>query len=801
MNLVRRCRSYWYDKSIFLLTPVVVAFLALILTPVTLSAEAAAEPQEEPNAVEDTVEEDEELVEEPGDEDLSFFGEQTVTATGTAIDTFDIPTPVIVINSERIDELQPNNAAELLRNEPGVDVNGVGPNQARPIIRGQRGLRVLFMENGLRMNNSRRQTDFGEIVGLVDIEFVETMEVVRGAASVLYGTDAIGGVLNLITKVPAVGDGSGVNGSLGLRYSDVDSQFKGGGTVGGYVNNFSYFVGATTRSTDDYDVPAGSFGDITLEEDTVVLDTAIDDDSITGYLGYRFNEKHSIFGKYLRYSAGETGFGFVDPALLGEDTLTRIFYPFQDFDRFTFGYSADGLESAMASTVNVQIYRQENERELGFNIFIPIGAPFGIPSDLTIDTLNFTNLDTWGGRAEAVKAIHEKHLLNYGIEYFNDDSFNTDQNTTITTLRAPFPIDFICGPSGAIPFPFECVFEEFDDIANTPNAENTGSGVFIQDTFWISKRFTAIFGARWGRSETKAKPTPGHSPEVISLADFDDDKVVGALNLTYAATNNLHIVGSIASAFRAPNIIERLFSGPTPEGFGFQIFSPNLVSETSLNYDIGLKYRNKSAYFEVTYFENEIDDAIVQHTLTDEEFAALPPELQDEIIASGFEDTVIQQRNAETLTIKGIEAAGGWAWENGLSIGANYTHLTGQADLGGDAADPTGDTFSDKIAGYLRWSQRKGRYWAEYRVRHNGEQDQVLDPGQDPGPIGPVLPSFTIHTLAAGVTAFENETWAHLFGLVWDNLTDELYSEFSNAGFFRPNPGQSIMLTYRLRVR
>ena len=163
MNLVRRCRSYWYDKSIFLWTPVLVAFLALILTPVTLKAEAAAEPQEEPNAVEDTVEEDEELVEEPGDEDLSFFGEETVTATGTAIDTFDIPTPVIVIKSERIDELQPNNAAELLRNEPGVDVNGVGPNQARPIIRGQRGLRVLFMENGLRMNNSRRQTDFGEI--------------------------------------------------------------------------------------------------------------------------------------------------------------------------------------------------------------------------------------------------------------------------------------------------------------------------------------------------------------------------------------------------------------------------------------------------------------------------------------------------------------------------------------------------------------------------------------------------------------------------------------------------------------
>ncbi|MEJ2084423.1 MAG: hypothetical protein P8Y44_01925, partial [Acidobacteriota bacterium] len=146
--------------------------------------------------------------------------------------------------------------------------------------------------------------------------------------------------------------------------------------------------------------------------------------------------------------------------------------------------------------------------------------------------------------------------------------------------------------------------------------------------------------------------------------------------------------------------------------------------------------------------------------------------------------------------------AGGYAWDMGVSIGANYTHLTGQAQLGGDAADPTGDTFSDKIAGYVRWVQpRTGRFWAEYRIRHNGESDITLDPGEDPGLIGETLPSFTIHTLAAGVTAFENERWAHNFGLVFDNFTNELYAEFSNAFFFRPNPGRSIMGTYRLTFR
>lgn len=115
----------------------------------------------------------------------SFFSQTTVTATGSEVDVFTISTPVTVIRAEEIHRKIVNNAAELLVGYPGLDVNGVGPNQMRPIIRGQRGLRILFLENGLRMNNPRRQSDFGEITGLVPIESVETVEVVHGPASVL----------------------------------------------------------------------------------------------------------------------------------------------------------------------------------------------------------------------------------------------------------------------------------------------------------------------------------------------------------------------------------------------------------------------------------------------------------------------------------------------------------------------------------------------------------------------------------------------------------------------------------------
>ena len=134
---------------------------------------------------------------EPAD---TFFDSTTVTALGHEAKTLEIATPVTVIGPAELERRLVAQPADLLRDQPGVDVNGVGLNQVRPVIRGQRGLRVLFLADGLRLNNARRQTDFGEITGLFDLEEVESVEVVRGPASVLYGSDAIGGVFNLVSR-------------------------------------------------------------------------------------------------------------------------------------------------------------------------------------------------------------------------------------------------------------------------------------------------------------------------------------------------------------------------------------------------------------------------------------------------------------------------------------------------------------------------------------------------------------------------------------------------------------------------
>ncbi|MFQ5526293.1 MAG: TonB-dependent receptor plug domain-containing protein [Thermoanaerobaculia bacterium] len=713
-----------------------------------------------------------------------FFGETTVTATGTESESFEIATPVTVLDRARIEREAPANASELLRFEPGVDINGVGPNQSRPIIRGQRGLRVLFLENGLRMNNARRQTDFGEIPALVDLESVETVEVVRGPASVLYGSDAIGGVLNLLTRRPMLSAGGGLAGSAVARYGTAGDAARFEASLVRQSDRNSFRLGGSIRDASDYEAPSGTYGEIDLARSVDVIDTGLEDNSIFAVFSRSLTDSQELFLRWNRYRAKDAGFGFVEPDLLAnaEDFRIRIMYPFQDFDRFTLGYEGSGFENVLADSVEVQTYFQSNERGLNNDIDINIGpiGP-GFPnSTVEADTENLTDLDSYGLRAETIKAVADRHLLIYGLEWWTDDSVNSDSSVTTTTLRFPFP-------------PFEAPIVTTDTVANAPNAENESLGVFAQGELELAERATLTAGARYQKVETRARPTPDWD---ITGLDFDDDAFVGALNFIYRVNDNWRVSAGYGSAFRAPNIVERLFNGLTPEGAGFQILNPNLSSEKSDNIDFGIKYRNDNALVELFAFRNDIEDGVIQYFLSPAEIATLPAATQDVIRATGVR-FVVQQRNIDRLRFEGIELRVDSRAGDDWRLGGNFTHLDGERL---DSTNPpTGDTVTDKLNFYTRWMPAGRDYWLEYRFRHNGDERANLDPGEPVPPVGEILPSFSVHTLSGGWTLKTGETLSHELGLILDNLTDELYAEFSNATFFRPQPGRNATLTYRLR--
>ena len=259
-----------------------------------------------------------------------------VTATRSEKDVFLTPTPVGIMDATDLLELKPNTAADLFTRMPGLDVTGVGANQVRPSIRGQRGQRILLIQDGLRLNNGRRQQDFGEIPALVDVGKIESIEIVRGPSSVLYGTDAIGGVVNLRTRKPRY---DGIHGSFGFRYSEYDTQSKGVATVNGRLGDFSFQVIGSARQASDYFAPSGTYGEITLDGTTTVLNTGTDDYSVEAYAAYEIAGRHEVWGKYERYEADTSGFGLIEPVeYTDETTRIEILYPFQTFDKFTTGY-------------------------------------------------------------------------------------------------------------------------------------------------------------------------------------------------------------------------------------------------------------------------------------------------------------------------------------------------------------------------------------------------------------------------------------------------------------------------------
>lgn len=748
-------------------------FLVLLLGAALLSSGAlrAAETTD-PQASDDT----------SGEPTESFFATTTVTATGHEVDSFEVANPVNILTVEEIERAAPLNAADLLRTEPGVDVDGVGAAQSRPIIRGQRGLRVLFLEDGLRMNNPRRQTDFGEVPSLVDIDSVATVEVVRGPSSVLYGSDAIGGVLNLVTRNPVIGQQ--LRGGTTLRADSAGDSWVTNANVAGSTDRFAYQVGASRRSFGDYEAAAGTFGDITLAEATPVSDSGVDDSSLWGTLGFSLADSHDLRLRLNRYRAENAGFGFVEPNLIGDTSgaRIRILYPFQDFDRLTASYAGSGFAASWIDSLDAKLYYQSNERGLVNDIDIDIGPLFpGAPDSFVLaDTNNFTDIDTLGARLEAVKSLRGDTLLTYGVEGYEEDSFNTDSSVTTTQLNFPFP-----------PFLIEQV--DTDTVANTPNATNSSLGVFVQAEFLAAERWKITVGARNQTITTKAEATPGWD---VSQLDFDDNQTVASASALFRATDNVHLTASYGTAFRAPNIVERLFNGLTPEGIGFQILNPDLTSERSATADIGLKYLRRESLFEVNVFRTDIDHGIIQYFLSPAEQAALPPEVQDAILTSGV-DFVVQQRNADRLRYQGVEVLVRQRLGQDWTLGGNYTHLN--ADRIDSANPPTGDTFGEKVNLFARYQPTEGRWWSEYRLRHNGDDRANLDPNEPVPPVGPVLPDFTIHTLAAGVTLHEGGRLRHELALTVDNLTDELYSEFSNATFFRPQPGRRTIATYRLR--
>jgi hemoglobin/transferrin/lactoferrin receptor protein len=681
-----------------------------------------------------------------------------VTATRGARAVSQIPQPVSVLQRRDLVQAVPNTVTDLFRTLPGLDVTGVGVNQGRPQIRGQRGQRILLLEDGLRLNNFRRQQDFGELPALVDVSGVAQVEIVRGPASVLYGSDAIGGVVNIITRTP---NQEGLHGTASLKYGSVETQRALTGRVYGRFGNLTLRAGGTTRDAGAYEAPAGDFGDITLAADTEVRNTGVTDTSMDLRLGWEPAEgNHSVYGKFETYSADEAGFGSVDPDLYAPGSPgINITYPTQRWVKYTAGYTGSDLGVALADRLSIQAYGQDNERDLQLGF----GLALGPTASLDILNKNFTDIRTYGFRAEARKLAAPSLLLTYGLDMVKERAEGTDINRSVVTGFGPFPIV---------------------DLSNRPQlpiSEFTTLGAFLQGEVEVTDRFSFVAGGRYQNARAETFATAGLEGQ--APLEISDGTFVAAVNSLLELGGGVSLVGSVGRAFRSPNLIERFFDGTTPEGSGYQIRNPELKAETSLNVDVGLRFRKDRFSFEAFGFRNKIFDGVRIEQLFDPDGS--PQQVNG---LNAYRNT-----NVAELLFRGVEIGTDLGLAGGFSVGGNFTWMDSKDALNED--NPVGESFNSKVTGNVRYTDPADRFWAAWETRFNGERKDV-DLGDNP--IGDVLPSFTVHNLRAGVTVLRTEGSAHRLGVALTNLTNQLYAEFSNASFFRPEPKRNLTLTWEV---
>jgi len=679
----------------------------------------------------------------------------TVTATRSPKRIFEAASPVLVVDSSRIRATLANGVSELLRESPGVDFTGTGANQGRAIIRGQRGQRILLLEDGIRLNTSRRQQDFGELPALVGLDGLSQVDVVRGPLSVLYGTDAIGGVINLITARPAYGSaGTRFRGTVGYRYSTNDRQQRPGGSVFGEFGRFGFGIAASYRDAEAYSAPAGSFGDVTLHSDTKVMDTGVQDANLRLQAGYGFSQQHSVSAKYSRYTADNAGFGFVDNAALStpDAASVQIRYPSQTYNKLSLTYRGSGLALPIADRVEVTGYTSGNVRTLTLDVFAPFGPGTPPGAGVQVNSRNFTDIATLGYRVEAAKVIG-RQVLTYGMDLFRDHSDNTDSSATTVVGFGP--------PQ-----------TQESDTALTPNASFRSAGVFAQAELSLSDRLSAVLGMRWQDVRAHTRPTPLITSPAVTA---HDDIVVGSASLSYRVISSINLVASVGRGFRSPNLIERFFNGPTPEGSGYQVRNPDLKPETSVDVDLGVKVATDRFYGEAFVFRSEVHNGI-----------RIAPTGQQVGPFDAFQNV-----NVDKLRTTGVELLAQAQLGFGFSVGGSYSQLSSKDVV--DPQNPVGDTYSSKLTGALSWREPTGRFWAEYAARHNGTRKDVA---LGTSPVGPVLPSFTVHGIRGGARLFRAGRTTHGVTLAVNNVGNTLYAEFSNVSFFRPEPKRTLALAW-----
>lgn len=491
-----------------------------------------------------------------------------VTATRTEHDLKDVPSSAAVVDQEDLKRSPAINVADALRDVPGVEVFDLSvPGAKRVQIRGESGQRVLVLIDGQKVSE---QKSMDGAALLIDPNRIERIEVIKGPASVLYGSEAIGGVINIITKK---GGEKPISVETSVTFDSSTDGFTEYLSAFGGMNGFKYRV-------------SGSYND---QGNRRSADGEMDD---TSYM----SRDNSVF---LGYDADKASFGVTYDeywsnlnSMTPEGTTGGTLYNF-DLDiplwerRKTGAYAEFRDVSDLVSRVRVDGFYQEVTKEM-INI---IGVK--PTSFLTVDQDQWTRNEqaSWGGTMQVDLLPHENHHVIMGYDMNLDDLDATTEITKTTTMF---------GTSTS-------TFTKYDYDATMDT-----HALYLQDEWTLPADFALTLGVRqtWVRSELEETNNPSLDTDTRSASH-----PVFSAGLTWAGIQDTTLRALFSQGYRFPNL-QQLYIGTVHGSSDPTYPNPDLDPETSNNYEVGARYDNGALNLDVAFFVSNAKDYITTTAVT-----------------------------------------------------------------------------------------------------------------------------------------------------------------------------------------
>ena len=463
----------------------------------------------------------------------------------------DVPASVTILDRERIAASGARNIQDLLAEEAGIVLNDQVGNDVQKTLdlrgfAGGEGIAVFV--DGARVNDPRNNAVALEQVPL---DVIERIEVTRGPSAALAGGGAEAGVIRVVTRRGTTPEAS-VSASAGSW-----STLRLDGSYGGKFGDFDLFLVGSYDTTDGFRPNSGG-----------------DQKRFDASLGYDLGDDRRLA---LSVLSSDLAYGNPGALTLAEFDANPEQNLYNTLD------SSDAL--ARQATLNFQG---------------PVGGGFSMAANLAYRSSDATILttgraatvfggffldssgDTWSSTAQVTRDLgtsHGRHRVVFGAEWLDGE---TDSTGFFTSPTSPGSYD----PSSPA-------------SRNTAGASN--SGIFIQDAWTISSRWSVSVGARGDRSRARyVESIPGTTPS----DERTFDELSFRAGATLQATERLGFYASIGDAFLPPTP-EQLFAFPF---FGS---NPDLLPEDARAYELGARTRGRRGSFDAALFWTDTSDEIV----------------------------------------------------------------------------------------------------------------------------------------------------------------------------------------------